>query len=64
MTGRLDDFRRSVAKHLLFLVENKQKQIPRGVYPEAEQKILRFARNHKRGARDDIVGGFFNNLLD
>ena len=53
----------SAARHLLFLVESKQKQIPRGVHPEAEQQIPRFARNDKRGARDDIVGAFFISLL-
>jgi len=34
----------SAAKHLLFDIENKEKQIP-------------------RSARDDIAGGFFDNLL-
>jgi hypothetical protein len=47
-------------KHLLFLIENKQKLIPRGVYPEAEQQIPRFARNDKRGDRDDNRRGLFH----
>ncbi|HEV2416690.1 MAG TPA: hypothetical protein VGX94_02700, partial [Terriglobia bacterium] len=49
---------------LLFLVENKQKQILRGVYPERNAGILRFAQNDKRRAQNDIAQRFFNKLLN
>ena len=49
---------RSAAKNLPFLVENKQTQIPRGVYPE----LLRFAQdrsNWSERARDDVRRDLF-----
>jgi len=39
------------AKHLHFLIENKQLQILRGVYPERKLQILRFAQDDSEGLR-------------
>jgi uncharacterized protein YbbC (DUF1343 family) len=49
----LGDFRRSAAKHLLFLSEDRQKQIPRFA---RHKTVLGFAR-------DDVVGGLCSSLL-
>jgi hypothetical protein len=57
MTG-LVDFRRSAAKHLFFLVENKQKQILRADY----SKVFKW-RSALRFPQDDTAGGFFRSLL-
>jgi hypothetical protein len=45
----------SGAQHLLYLVANKQKQIPRGV----QRELLRFAQdrsNWSERSRDGIIG--------
>jgi hypothetical protein len=35
-------------------------EIPRGVYPEQKDEILRSAQNDKRRTRNDSLGGFSN----
>jgi predicted metalloprotease with PDZ domain len=47
----------SVAKHLLFVIKNKQKQIPRADYSE----VFKW-RSARRSARYDIVGALFVSL--
>jgi hypothetical protein len=45
----------SAAKHQLFLLKNKQKQILRADYSEVFK-----CRSAPRSAQDDMVGGFFS----
>ena len=52
------ELRINSAKHLLYFVEDNQKQIPRADYSKVFKE-----RSAPRFARDDTVRGFFSTLL-